>query len=211
MKLKQKDPEKVFVDFQKETKLSDEHIEAFEKYADLLMTSNEDFNLTAIRDLSGIMRQHFQDSISLAQATDLMKIKSIADIGTGAGFPALPLKILYPHLTVYLIEVTKKKQNFLLEVVKLLGLTDVHIVDADWRTFLRTTKYDIDMFITRAALDEVELIRMFQPSCFYKDRELVYWVTDLWEPHKKAIPFLTRCFEYKLAKKSRQLAFFKAP
>lgn len=210
MKLKQKDPEKIFIDFQKETNLSDEHVAAFEKYAHFLMESNEEFNLTAIRDLAGVMRQHFQDSIALAQATDLTKIKSIADVGTGAGFPAIPLKILYPHLTVYLIEVTKKKQNFLLEVVKLLGLTDVHIVDADWRTFLRTTTYDIDMFVTRAALDEVELIRMFQPSCFYKNRELVYWVTDLWEPHKKAIPLISRRFDYKLGKKSRQLAFFKA-
>ena len=209
MKIKQKPPERIWNDFQKDEQLTEQQVGMLERYADFLVQTNQEYNLTAIEDLSGVVRQHFQDSLALRQAIDLNTITTIADIGTGAGFPALPLKIVYPHLKVKLIEVTKKKQNFLAQVIEMFELEDVEIVDLDWRTFLRTTEYQIDLFVTRAALDELELVRMFQPACYYKNSTIVYWASDTWEPHKKAVPFIARRFEYKLARRQRFLIFFK--
>ncbi|MFA6527545.1 MAG: 16S rRNA (guanine(527)-N(7))-methyltransferase RsmG [Candidatus Babeliales bacterium] len=208
--VRQKPAEKVWADLQTDLGLSDLHIGQFQKYAELLMARNQEINLTAIEDLSGIVRQHFIDSVALRDAIDLTTITSICDVGTGAGFPGLPLKILFPHLKVTLIEVTKKKQQFLTEVIQMLGLENVEICDVDWRTFLRTTQHEIDLFVTRAALDEVELTRAFRASCPYRNATIVYWVTDVWEPNPKVAGYVKQLVTYKLAKKIRKLAFLKA-
>lgn len=207
--IRQKPAERVWADLQESLGLSDQTLGQFQQYAELLMQRNQEINLTAIEDLSGIVRQHFLDSVALRDAVDMTKVTTICDVGTGAGFPALPLKILFPHLKVILIEVTKKKQQFLADVIKALGLDDVQLCDMDWRTFLRTTQHDIDLFVTRAALDEVELCRAFRASCPYRNATVVYWVTDLWEPDQKVTPYLSQLVPYKLGKKLRKLAFLR--
>ena len=208
--LRQKPAEKVWADFQAELGLSDQQCEQFQKYAELLMARNQEINLTAIDDLSGIVRQHFIDSLALRNAIDLRTITSLCDVGSGAGFPGLPLKIMFPHLKVTLIEVTKKKQLFLTEVIQALCLENVEVCDLDWRTFLRTTEYAIDLFVSRAALDEVELARAFRASCHYRNATVVYWVTDLWEVSLKIASYVKQLVVYKLGKKMRKLAFLKA-
>lgn len=208
--LRQKPADKVWTDLQTDLDLTDQQIVAFQTYAEMLMERNKEINLTAINDLSGIVRQHFTDSLALRNAVDMTAVKSICDVGTGAGFPSLPLKILFPHLKVTLIEVTKKKQLFLAEVIAALGLEDVQICDNDWRTFLRTTQHDIEIFVTRAALDEMELSRAFRASCHYRNATIVYWVTDEWQPNPKIVPNITKYVSYKLGKKIRKLAFLKA-
>lgn len=209
MKIKQKPAERIWKDLQEDEQLTDYQVGLFERYAEFLLKTNQEYNLTAIEDLAGVVRQHFQDSLALCKGIDLNTITTIADIGTGAGFPALPLKIVYPHLQVKLIEVTKKKQNFLMQVADMLGLEQVEIIDLDWRNFLRSTEYDIDLFVTRAALDELELIRMFQPSCFYNTKTIVYWASETWQPHKKALPFIDQQVSYKLGRRERTLVFLK--
>lgn len=208
MKLRVKPEEKVWGDFQDQEKLTDEQISKFKEFERLLSQRNQEFNLTAIKDLSGIVRQHFQDSLSLRHFADLSSVKSICDIGTGAGFPAIPLKIVYPHLNVVLIEVTNKKVQYLTELINLLELKNVEICDLDWRTFLRKTDHQVDYFVTRAAIDEVELIRMFKPACFYKNATLAYWASDEWNSHAKAVPFIKSIESYKLGNKKRKLVFF---
>ncbi len=207
MKIRQKPPEKVWIDFQALVQASPRQLEQFQKYADYLMDMNELFNLTAITELSGVVRQHFEDSLALAKFVDMSGIKTIADVGTGAGFPAIPLKIMYPHLKVILIEVTKKKQEFLANVIDLLGLENVEICDMDWRTFVRHPQYEIDYFITRAALDEVELGRAFRNGCSYNKATLVYWVSKDWECSPKVAPLVKRIEAYRLGNKDRRLVF----
>lgn len=207
MKIREKPAEKVWADFQEATNATPEQLAAFESYATYLLESNEKFNLTAITELSGVVRQHFLDSLALTRFIDLNNISMIADIGTGAGFPAIPLKIMYPHLKVLLIEVTKKKQDFLADVIRMLNLTDVTICGIDWRTFLRNTNYPIDLFLTRAALDDLELSRMFRSACPYSKATLVYWASRDWEVHPKVAPTITRIESYKLAHKDRRLVF----
>jgi len=210
MNVRQKPEEKIWADFKQESGVTDEQLEKIQSYAMLLLQRNEEFNLTAIRELSGVVRQHFQDSIALRDFVDLTKITTICDIGTGPGFPGLPLKILFPHLKVILLEVTKKKQQFLSEVISLLGLEDVEICDLDWRTFVRTTSYDIDLFVTRAALNETELSRAFRATCPYNKAPIVYWVSEEWEVIPKFADLVTKIETYKLGKKTRRLAFFQA-
>lgn len=208
-KTREKPSDKVWADFKEQENLTDEQLEKFQKYAKMLMQWNKDINLTAITNLSGIVRQHFCDSIALRKFVDFKTIKSIADVGSGAGFPGIPLKILFPNLKVYLIEVTKKKQSFLEAIIDGLDLEDIEVVDLDWRTFLRNTDLNIDMFITRAAFDDYELCRMFRANCAYKDSKLVYWGTSNWEPHKKNEKYLKDVKEYKVGKKDRKFFFLE--
>lgn len=210
MKLKQKPDEKVWLEFSEREKLSDAQIEQFTTYYNLLQEWNELSNLTAITSLSGILHQHFSDSLALRNFKDLATVTTMVDVGAGAGFPALPLKIMFPHLKVILIEVTQKKQRFLQEVVNKLGLENVEICPLDWRTFLRTTEGDADLFVTRAALDEVELSRLFRATCPYRNADLVYWASKEWECEPIVAEFLQSEHPYKNYRKDRKLAFFKA-
>jgi 16S rRNA (guanine(527)-N(7))-methyltransferase RsmG len=208
MKIKQLPAERIWARLKSEQKLTEEQLEKFQKYEAYLSEKNKEFNLTAITDLGGIVRQHFEDSMELRHHIDLSTIKTIADIGTGAGFPAIPLKIMYPHLNVVLLEVTKKKQQFLQEVINLLELENVTICDLDWRTFLRITQESVDLFVTRAALDDLELIRAYRSACFYKNIPIVYWAAELWQAHKRSESFIRRIESYDLGQKKRRLVFF---
>lgn len=209
-KIKEKPAHKVWEDFQKTENVSDEQLAKFKQYADALMSWNNEMNLTAITNLSGICRQHFSDSLVLQNFVDLQQVKTMADIGTGAGFPAIPLKIMFPHLKMVLIEVNKKRQKFLNFVISELGLQDMMIIDLDWRTFLRKTDLEIDYFVTRAALGDMELCRMFRPACAYRDAKIIYWATSEWQSHKKNESFIKENKTYRLGKRDRKLVFMGA-
>jgi 16S rRNA (guanine527-N7)-methyltransferase len=208
MKVRQKPAEKIWEQFAEQEGLSAEQVDSFMRYADFLLQRNEEINLTAITDLSGVVRQHFQDSLVLRKFIDLSSIKVLCDIGTGAGFPAIPLKIIYPHLRILLIEVTKKKLLFLEELIEVLSLDNIILCDLDWRTFVRKVEEPIDLFVSRAAMDELELTRIYRPACHFNTVPLVYWVSFQWEPHPKVVSLIQRIEFYKLAKKERKLVFF---
>ncbi len=208
MKERVRNEEKVWTEFSELCSPTPQQLDMFRRYADYLLERNESFNLTALTDVSSVVRYHFMDSIALRNFVDLSAVSSIADIGTGAGFPAIPLKIMFPHLKVVLIEVTHKKQEFLQEVIRILGLTDIEVCGHDWRTFLRTTHFNVDYFVTRAALDDLELSRMFKPACVYNKAQLVYWVSKEWEVHAKMAPHLKKLEHYRVGNKDRRLAFF---
>ncbi|MFN8386018.1 MAG: 16S rRNA (guanine(527)-N(7))-methyltransferase RsmG [Anaerolineales bacterium] len=101
-------------------------------YEKELMEWNQRFNLTAIRDSESIRAKHFLDSFSCILAWTLREDPpaSLADVGTGAGFPGLPLKILYPNLKLTLVESVGKKAKFCEHIVNTLGLKDVSVIHA---------------------------------------------------------------------------------
>ena len=202
---RQKPPEKVWADFKEQERLTTEQLEKFQAYQALLSEWNKVMNLTAIRGLSEIVHRHFSDSMALRDFIDLTTVKTISDVGSGAGFPGIPLKIMFPNLGVILIEVNKKKQKFLRTVTQALELKDVVVCDLDWRTFLRTTEGEIDYFLARASLDPVELCRLFKPGCTYKQSKLVYWATRDWQPEEGVAGFVLDEFEYTLKRKKRKL------
>ncbi|MFH1832310.1 MAG: 16S rRNA (guanine(527)-N(7))-methyltransferase RsmG [bacterium] len=207
MKIRKKPDDLVWGNFQHDEKLTDEQLEKFKAYESFLSQKNDEFNLTAITDLSGIVRQHFIDSLSIRKFADLSKLSTIVDIGSGAGFPGIPLKIMFPHLQVILLEVTNKKKIFLNDVIKILELDNITVCEYDWRTFLRITDYPVDLFVTRAAFDDEELCRAFKPGCKYKQVPIAYWASVLWEVSLKAVPFVKSVFDYKLGNKQRKMVF----
>ncbi|MFC9777324.1 16S rRNA (guanine(527)-N(7))-methyltransferase RsmG [Paenibacillus chitinolyticus] len=109
---------------------SDEQLQQFETYYRLLVEWNEKINLTAITERDQVYLKHFYDSLSLAFYVDMEKVETMADIGSGAGFPSIPLKIAFPHLKVTIVDSLNKRIVFLNELVKELGLKDVTCVHA---------------------------------------------------------------------------------
>ena len=105
--------------------LSDRQKEAFQKYYDLLIEWNGFMNLTAITEFDEVCLKHFLDSISLCKAIDCNKAIKLIDIGTGAGFPSIPLKIMFPKLKITMLDSLGKRVRFLNEVIKVLDLNDI--------------------------------------------------------------------------------------
>jgi 16S rRNA (guanine527-N7)-methyltransferase len=108
--------------------LSAEQLSQFEHYQSLLLEWNQRINLTAITDPAIIPIRHFLDSLTCAIVTGDLNGRSLIDVGTGAGFPGLPLKILYPSMALTLVESVGKKADFLKVVSAELGLESVSIV-----------------------------------------------------------------------------------
>ena len=107
--------------------LNDLQVQQIQQYTKLLWTWNEKVNLTAIRDPLEILYRHFCESMF---GTALLPVENcrLADVGTGGGFPGIPLKIVRPDLHVFLVESNFKKATFLAEVVRELGLTDTRVL-----------------------------------------------------------------------------------
>jgi len=106
--------------------LTDEELEKFNKYYELLVFYNEKFNITAITEKINVYKKHFIDSILGAK---LITSGTLIDVGSGGGFPAIPIKIVNENLLVTLLEATGKKCEFLRAVVKELNLTNVEVVN----------------------------------------------------------------------------------
>lgn len=194
--------------FVSEHKLNQTQSDQFARYLKMLQQHNELINLTAITETDNIIASHFQDSLALSKFVDCNSLAMIADVGTGGGFPGIPLKIAFPHLKVILIEVTKKKIEFLNLVIDTLELTDIQVHDMDWRTFIRKTDYPIDLFVSRASLHTDELMRMFKENCVYKTRQLVYWASQDWKLTPLEQPYFVKEVSYVIKQKKRRLIFF---
>jgi len=109
--------------------LSDELLERFQQYGDLLGEWNQRFNLTSLEEPNEIAFRHFLDSLSCATMTGDLGGRRLVDVGSGAGFPGLPLKMLYPSMHLTLVESVAKKARFLEEVVNRLGLHGVDVMN----------------------------------------------------------------------------------
>src|SRR5882724_8559007 len=110
--------------------LTAEQQHAFELYTRELIDWNERVNLTAITDPLAIEMRHFLDSLSVLKAVSLAQGSRVIDVGAGAGFPGLPLKITCPQIQLTLLEATGKKTAFLQHVSSALGLANVKVVNA---------------------------------------------------------------------------------
>ena len=134
--------------------LTNEQVAKFEKYRDLLLEWNEKFNLTAITDLDEIEEKHFIDSLYACKFIDFSKGK-LLDIGSGAGFPGIPLAIAYPKLKVTLLESNGKKVSFLEEVKSQLGLENVSVINGRAEDLKKRDYYD---FVTARAVKQLNIL-----------------------------------------------------
>lgn len=203
--------EKAWQDFIEQESLSDDQGKLFAEYQKLLLDWNNRMNLTAITDPQEVIAYHFQDSLALAHAVDLANVRMIADVGSGAGFPGIPLKIAYPHLTVLLIEVNQKRIRFLKTVIQELKLSDIHIVELDWLTFVRKTHYKVNFFCARASLRPEDLVPLFDVSKIYAKSSIVYWASMNWQASEAVVPFIQQKYTYTVGEKTRKLIFLQRP
>lgn len=156
--------EKIIEETQKiSIKLDKNQIEKFYTYMKILIDWNKKINLTAITDEEDILVKHFVDSLTIQRY--LGKASNIIDVGTGAGFPGIPIKILNPDLDVVLVDSLNKRINFLVEVIKELNLDNIDVIHSRAEDLGQNKKYreSFDIVTSRAVANMTVLSEYLLP------------------------------------------------
>lgn len=124
----------------------------FYTFYNMLIDKNKVMNLTGITEFTEVVEKHFLDSIYLNRVTDLDQPVKIIDLGTGAGFPGIPLKIAFPEIEITLVDSLNKRIHFIEEVIEELGLTSIYAVHARAEELARNSEYreKFDLCVSRA-------------------------------------------------------------
>lgn len=132
--------------------LNDEQKRQFDSFYELLVEWNKVMNLTGITEYEEVNEKHFVDSLSITKAIDMNCVDNLIDIGTGAGFPGIPLKIAFPHLKVVLLDSLNKRIKFLNTVIEELELIDIETIHGRAEDFAKQGEYreQFDLCVSRA-------------------------------------------------------------
>lgn len=132
--------------------LPDGALELLNRYYEMLIDKNKVMNLTTITEYSEVVIKHFADSAAIGCITDMNGNMDVIDVGTGAGFPGIVLKIVYPQLSVVLLDSLNKRVNFLKNVITELGLTDISAIHGRAEDIARNKDYreKFDLCVSRA-------------------------------------------------------------
>ena len=129
--------------------LTDNQLEELKKYYQQLVVENKKYNLTSITEEEDVYLKHFYDSITIIKACNLSN-QTLCDIGTGAGFPGLVLKIVFPNLKVTLVDATEKKCNFLRNIINELNLKDIEVINERAEMYSKAIREKYDIVTSRA-------------------------------------------------------------
>lgn len=175
--------------------LTEQQIRHFLRYYELLTEWNEKINLTAITEYDDILKKHFVDSMSLIKAYDVSRECSVLDVGTGAGFPGLVLKIAFPELQITLLDSLNKRISFLNFVIEELGLSGVKTIHGRAEDFAKPGRLreSFDLCVSRAVANLSTLSEYCLPFVKVGGQFISYKsekVTEEMEAAKKAIRIL---------------------
>jgi 16S rRNA (guanine527-N7)-methyltransferase len=135
--------------------LSEYQLKQFEMYYEFLIEYNQKVNLTRITEKEGVYIKHFLDSIIPVKQVDFSKINKLIDMGSGAGFPGIPLKILYPHLEVLLVDARKKKLVFLDKLIEKLKLSNTSTLHERLEKIQKKNYFDLATARALSSLEDI--------------------------------------------------------
>lgn len=179
--------------------LSEEQIQQFQTYYEMLVETNKVMNLTAITEIEEVITKHFIDSLALVEVYPQIREEkselSVLDLGTGAGFPGLPIKIVFPHLHIVLMDSLNKRVKFLQSVIDKLGLCDIHAIHGRAEEAARNAAYreSFDLCVSRAVANLATLSEYCMPFIKLGGKFISYKSADIEEEvndAKKAIAVL---------------------
>lgn len=148
--------------------ITEDQLSKLNKFYKLLIEWNEKINLTRITEKEEVYLKHFYDSLTITKVIDLTKVNTLCDIGTGAGFPGVVLKIMYPNVKITLVDALQKRVNYLNEIIKELELTDIeamHVRGEDLKE-----KYDV---VTSRAVANIEKLLTYTMHLVNKDGVMI--------------------------------------
>lgn len=155
-----------FIKYLEELNISptQDQLNKLDKFYNLLISWNEKINLTRITEEKDVYLKHFYDSLTITKEIDLSKVNTLCDVGTGAGFPGIVLKIMYPNLKVTLIDSLLKRVNYLNEIIKDLELDNINAIHTRGEDYKE--KFDV---VTSRAVANIEKLVTFTMHLVDKD------------------------------------------
>ena len=144
--------------------VTEEKINKLDKFYELLIDWNNKINLTRIVEKEEVYLKHFYDSLTLIKAIDLEKDLTLLDVGTGAGFPGIVLKIVFPNLKITLLDSLNKRINYLNEIIKKLELTDIETICLRCEDYTKINREKFDIVVARAVSHLEILSEIIIPS-----------------------------------------------
>ena len=165
--------------------IDDYKLQKLNKFYNLLIEWNNKINLTRITNKDEVYLKHFYDSLTLIKAIDLNKDLNLLDIGTGAGFPGIVLKIVFPNLKVTLLDSLNKRINYLNEIIKELELKDIDTICMRAEDYTKENREKYDVVVSRA-VSELSILTEISFSTVKVDGVMIAMKTDNEDEIKKA-------------------------